>query len=568
MRTTRVTREKGSQKSEGFEPLHAVRRNSRGRKATVIAPDDCVALINRNYVYESANDDYCGTLGKAREDVVNSPVAGLWGNKTFDGVIRTCLDRCFAGEKTQHKGWVDLPGQGLRYYHVFYRPYRNGQDEITHAAVALRDLTGRKSEGKALKKSESLLRTALKNVHFGVYSYDLKGRFTFVNDVVVEETGFPREWFLGKSLFDFVRSEERDEVHEHFDTSIRGAPVPPYEFAYHKASGDVSWVQVHTTPMWEKGRVIGVLGVLLNITRRKKSELALREREETYRRLFEDSRDAIFVTDRDGRLTDANAAFLTLFGYASEEIIGLDAVNMYVDHDDREACVRIMNENEFIEDYHLKLKRKDGTVMDCLLTGTARRTDSGRIFAYQGGVKDESGQKRAEEALHDSEQKLRYVVDGSPIPQFVIDKTHTVTHWNRALEKFTGMKAEEMQGTKGHWRAFYRTERPCIADLLLDGAEAQISYWYDGDSSKVETVGGEYKVIHFFPDLGAGGKWLYCTTAVIRDSRNNVIGAVETLQDITEHRLAEDMIQRTEERCRRILEAVSRNQPERKDMAR
>jgi PAS domain S-box-containing protein len=528
-----------------------------GFLAEMIIPDDYMTLINRDYVHEFASDIYCSNLGMARQDIVHTPVANVWGCDIFDTIIKKSLDKCFAGERAQYEGWMEIPSLGHRYCHFFTHPYTNEQGKVTHAAVSLRDDTERKIEEEELRKSEAHFRETLKKMHFGVYSFDMEGQFTFVNDVVVERTGYSREWFTGKSLFDFVRPEERDEVLKHFETSIRGVPVPPYEFAYYKASGETSWVQVNTTPMWKKGRIIGVLGVLLDTTKRKEAEEALEESEEKYRRLFEDSGDAIFITNRKGRLTDVNGSFLDLFGYSKEEAIGLDVIETYVNHEDRETCVRVMNENGFAKDYELKLKKKDGTVIDCLLTGTARRVNDGTILSYQGVVRDESGRKRALEGLLDTEHKLKSVVNGSPVPQFIIDKNHTVTHWNRALEKVTEIKAEDVLGTKQHWKAFYRIERPCAADLLVDEAESELPLWYDDNDGNVNVAGGEYKIVHFFPDLGVEGKWLHFTTAAIKDSVGNLIGAVETLQDITERRLAEDTIQKTQERCRRILETVS-----------
>ena len=545
------------------DPLQAVRKSSqntgsqRTGKAAMTIPDDYMTLINRNYVYECATEAYCNTLGKPKHDVIRNPVMNVWGDEIFYEIIKNCLDNCFAGEKVDYEGWMEFPGHGRRYYHVSHHPYTNDQGEVTHAAVALRDISELKLEEEMLRRSESDLKAVLKNVHFGVYSFDTHGRFTFVNDVVVARTGYTREWFMGRSLFDFVLPEDRDEVQKYFDASIQGLPVPPYEFAYYRASGSISWVQVNATPLWEKGSTVGVLCVLLDITKRKKSEQALRESEKKYRGLFEDSRDAIFMTDKKGKLTEANTSFLNLFGYSKETAIGLDVIDMYVNHDDREVCVRAMNENGFVKDYELKLKKEDGTLMDALLTGTARRDGSGAMVSYQGIVRDESGRKHAEEAFQDSEQKLRSIIEGSPIPQFVIDKNHKVTHWNKALEAVSGIKAEDVEGTKQHWRAFYRMERPCIADLIVAEAEAEMSNWYKGEDIKSDVVDGAYRAVDFFQELGNGGKWLYFTAAAIRDGKGKVMGAVETLQDITEHRFAEDAIRKAEERCRSILEAVA-----------
>ncbi|HRT71699.1 MAG TPA: PAS domain-containing protein, partial [Syntrophales bacterium] len=68
---------------------------------------------------------------------------------------------------------------------------------------------------------------------------------------------------------------------------------------------------------------------------------------------------------------------------------------------------------------------------------------------------------------HD-ERTLRAILEGSPIPTFVIGKDHRVIYWNRALEELSKIKAEDVIGTRKQWRAFYRSERPCMADLICD----------------------------------------------------------------------------------------------------
>ncbi|MDR2017358.1 MAG: PAS domain-containing protein [Syntrophobacterales bacterium] len=361
-----------------------------------VIPDDFMTLVNRNYTYEFVGDAYCSVLGRLNHDVVNNSIEDVWGEEIFAKVIKKCLDRCFRGEEVHQEGWINVPGQGLRYHHASYYPYYNGQGGITHAIVGLYDDTERKAEEETLKKGEAHFRMMLKYMHFGVFSFDVEGRFTFVNDVVAKRTGRPREWFAVRSLFDFVRREEREKVRRHFEASLRGVFVPPYEFAYYDASGNIVWVEVNTTPIREWGKVTGVLGVLLDITRRKETEQALKESEEKFRLLFEDLKDAIFIANQKGFLTDVNGSFLDLFGYKREEAIGMDVVNTYANADERKMCVRAIEEKGFVKDFELKLKKRDGSFMNCLLAGTAQRDAYGTIVRYQGIIREVSEQKRIE----------------------------------------------------------------------------------------------------------------------------------------------------------------------------
>jgi two-component system cell cycle sensor histidine kinase/response regulator CckA len=148
--------------------------------------------------------------------------------------------------------------------------------------------------------------------------------------------------------------------------------------------------------------------------------------------------------------------------------------------------------------------------------------------------------KRAEEALRESEQRLYATIQGSPIPMFVIGKDRKVIHWNKALEQLSGTNAAGVIGTDRAWTAFYEEERPVLATLLAGGDTNAIAHCYAGKYSKSGLVDEAYEVTEFFPKWGDGGKWLHFTAATLRDTKGNLIGAMETLEDVTECKLAEE----------------------------
>ena len=204
----------------------------------------------------------------------------------------------------------------------------------------------------------------------------------------------------------------------------------------------------------------------------------------------------------------------------------------------------------------VEVRARFGQVPFILFTGKGREEvviqaiNSGADFYIQKGgepaaqfaelthkVRQAASRKRAEEAIKRSEAQLIAIIQGSPIPKFVIDRDHHVIHWNKALEGYSGISEKEIIGTKQHWRAFYKAERPCLADLLLDGAVEKIPGWYAGKYSTSKCIDGAYEATDFFPHMGKAGTWLFFTASVIKDDEGNILGAVETLEDITEARL-------------------------------
>ena len=165
--------------------------------------------------------------------------------------------------------------------------------------------------------------------------------------------------------------------------------------------------------------------------------------------------------------------------------------------------------------------------------------ENGIFTGYHGVGRNITELKLAEQAIVESGRRLAQIVDGSSVPTFVIDAAHRVTHWNRACATVTGVPASEMVGHSEAWRGFYSTPRPVLADVVLDGAgDVGMEAHYAGKFSRSPLIEGAYEVEDFFPHM-SGGRWLFFTAAPLYDSEGNLSGAIETLQDVTGRKQAE-----------------------------
>ncbi len=135
---------------------------------------------------------------------------------------------------------------------------------------------------------------------------------------------------------------------------------------------------------------------------------------------------------------------------------------------------------------------------------------------------------------------LRQIIDGAPVASFVVDRNHRVTHWNTACSRLTGCSAEQMMGSTEAWRAFYDQPRPLLADLIVDGVGAdELASLHSASARPSDLLAGAYEAEAFFPRLGPEGRWLGFTAAPLRDEHGQVIGAIETLQDVSQRRRTE-----------------------------
>jgi PAS domain S-box-containing protein len=154
--------------------------------------------------------------------------------------------------------------------------------------------------------------------------------------------------------------------------------------------------------------------------------------------------------------------------------------------------------------------------------------------------------KRAQKSMQD-------IVQGAPIPEFVIDSDHRVMFWNRALEEYSGIAASQVVGTTDHWKAFYPSQRPCLADLIVDRNIDGITRWYNGKLAKTSGIADNFEATDFFPSI-KGGTWLFFTAAPIRDPSGTIVGAIETLQDVTSIRKKEEELRAAYEQMQAAFE--------------
>jgi len=162
-----------------------------------------------------------------------------------------------------------------------------------------------------------------------------------------------------------------------------------------------------------------------------------------------------------------------------------------------------------------------------------------------------------EKELREKSERLSQILQETSIPTFVIDSDHRVTHVNKSFETLTGISADDIIGTRNHWRAFYPTQRPTMADLIVDNLpEQDMARYYKGRYQKSAFVEGGYQSERQFRHLREGTRWLFFTASPLKDASGSLIGAIETLQDITEQKLAELALQKSERRMRTLMDFV------------
>jgi signal transduction histidine kinase len=300
---------------------------------------------------------------------------------------------------------------------------------------------------------------------------------------------------------------------------------------------------------------------------RKRVQDDLVESEQRLRSVLQCTPVPGFVIGRDHKVIYWNRALEELSGIPAHEVIGTaQHWRAFYRSGARPCLADLLVDRDFraIESWYSGKCRKSALIEDAYeatdffpelgesgrwlrFTAALIRGSGGEEEGALETLEDITETKHAEDSLRDSERMLQSVIQGSPIPTFVIGRDHRVIYWNRSLEELSGIRAHEVVGSTDHWRAFYRSgARPCLADLLVDRDFDAVENWYAGKCRKSPLIEEAYEATDFFPELGEGGRWLRFTAASIHDSEGRRVGAMETLENITEQKRAEEELHKAQ----------------------
>ncbi len=433
---------------------------------------------------------------------------------------------------------------------------------VVGAVVTFRDISVRKRAEKALGESEEQFRATFELAAVGVANLDLDGRWLRVNHKLCEILGYSREEMLESRFQDMTHP---DDVKA---SLVLGAQLIPgkignysLEKRYVRKDGGIVWCNLTVALARDaEGRPEFFIAVIEDITERKGTREALRASEEHYRSLFDNMLNGYAYCKmhfEQGRPKD----FLYLnVNNAFENLTGLRNV---VGKNVSEVIPGILESDPgLLETY--------GRVA---LSGIPERLETfveslGMWFSISvySPLKEHfvsvfdviTERKQAEKALQESRQQLANIIDFLPDATFVINNEGEVMAWNKAIEEMTGVKASEMlgNGTYEYALPFYGERRPILIDFVLKDQE-EIWSKYNSKYKSIARKGTEIAGEAYMPTLGAGKTYLYGTANVLRDSVGNIVGFIESIRDITKRKRAEEKLEESERKYRRLHESMT-----------
>ena len=194
-----------------------------------------------------------------------------------------------------------------------------------------------------------------------------------------------------------------------------------------------------------------------NRQERRITEIQLRKSEEKYRTLFEDSRDAIYLNDKEGGLIDFNRSTLDLFGYSGEEMLGINTKSVFVNPDEYRRFQDEIAQKGSVREFKAKLRKKDGTEMECLITSTVRQARDKSKLGHQGIIRDiselVSSRKQIEKTLNDLRKALGGTIEAMALTvetrdPYTAGHQRRVSNLARGIATEMGVSKNQIQGVR------------------------------------------------------------------------------------------------------------------------
>ena len=278
------------------------------------------------------------------------------------------------------------------------------------------------SHSERVEKSSELLKNIIEFLPDATFIIDKDKRIIAWNRAIEDMTGVPKNDIVGKDhyyaavpfygeprpyLIDLVGVDDKELASKYVYVRKKMDVLYAESLAQALNNGKGAYIWATASPLFDtSGNMIGAIESIRDISDRKRFEDALRASEEKYRALFEESKDAVYISTPEGRFLDINQAGVELFGYSSkEELLYIDIANdLYFNPEDRKIYQMMLYKQGFVKDYEIQMKRKDGKKLSVLSTSSVERDEQGAIKAYRGIMRDITEHKNLQRQLHHSQK--------------------------------------------------------------------------------------------------------------------------------------------------------------------
>ena len=539
----------------------ALRHSEARYQAFFNAAGEMAFLKDDGFRYLMVNEAYRRFLGKPLEEILGRDDFALMEPR----VARTCrqTDR---QALTENRLVIAIEPIGERLYETrkFPVPLPDGRRGV---GAYLREITEQKHAEDALRASEQRFRALTQHTSAAIFIYQGR-KFRYVNPVCETVTGYTTEELLRMDWWDLVHPDFREMVRARGLARQRDEAVPDrYEFKIVTKNGEERWLDFIAGTIEYEGQPAAI-GTAFDITARKAAEEQLAALAMRFKWLYDYAPIPYHILTPEGSIADVNQRWCEVLGYSKEEVLGRPIFD-FIAAEEREAA-----RASFERKKHSRESFVEGSERTYCTRAGARRIfktydflafdEAGNLTAVQTTIEDITERKQAEQALRESQQMLRLVLDTIPVRVFWKDRDSNYLGCNRPFALDAGLATPEEILGKNDFELGWK-----------DQAEM-----YRADDRAVITS-GQPKLNYEEPQTTPRGDtiWLRTSKVPLVDADGQIRGVLGTYEDITERKQAEEALRRhlaeletlyeaslaisqllePQEIARRLLEALARN---------
>ncbi|MBN1473750.1 MAG: PAS domain S-box protein [Syntrophaceae bacterium] len=403
----------------------------------------------------------------------------------------------------------------------------------------------KKKINKNILQSEERYHNIIENIFDGYFETDLSGNFTFVNDALCKIHGYPKNELLGMNNRQYTDPDNSRKAFNAFNKIFKsGKTGNVFDYEIIQKNGAKRQIEVSASLKKDSaGKPIGFQGITRDVTDRKIMEDAILQSEERYRSIIEQMADGYFETDLNGKFTFVNDTECRITGYSRDELIGNDS-RLFADKNNYRTLYRLFVDvyktAKPITAHDIELATKDGKRAIHEISVSLIKNKNGNISGFRGISREITERKLAEEALRQSEEKYRTIIESINDAYYETDLSGNLIFLNDMLCKYLGYSREELTGknsrffqddinfqkTVQFYTQVYQTGVPSILEMEC----------INKDGSK-----GIYEL----------------SLSLIEDKDGKKTGFRGISRDTTKRRKMESLLKQSEEKYRTILEEMN-----------
>ena len=527
---------------EAIQLSHRVFKNSQ----------DHISVIGRDYYYRQLNKAYEVSHGLTTQAIQGRSIADLFGEDTFQKVIKPNFDRALSGDVVTYESWFTFKKLGgKRFMVVTYAPLPNQKGEIDSVTVIARDMTERKLTEEAYMKSEAQCRLAMDAANVGTWFWDISCNTVTWSENVEALFGLASGTFSGtyQAYLDLIHPADLPVIKNAISDTLERDD--PYEVEHRIIwqDGKIRWLAGRGDVFRDAstGKPYSMAGTVVDITERKEAQESLKKKQDYISKILHTTQALIVVLDSQWRVVDFNKACENLTGRQAKHMKGKSFIDLSVISRENlvvgQKLVAAMKSGKFPMSFENAWLDHDRKARWISWSSSVMRKDNDEVeYVIVTGI-DITKRRKAEQTIDQLWRQNELILHSAGEGIYGIDNSGKVTFFNQAAENMTGWTLKELLGQVVHPvlhhtkpdGTLYSWEECPIYFSLEKGETHQIStdiFWRKNDT-------------HFPAEY---------TSTPIRGENGNIEGAVVTFNDISELKQAEDALRESEQRLRAIFD--------------